>query len=91
MGMIKLKGLVCCVTIFGVILLSGCVPSIGERMAYWKAEVAREIPVGTTKEAVMEWGSRRDIKLTESTKYKGEIYTTVDKVSEIVCTVKIRQ
>jgi hypothetical protein len=48
-----------------VITLVGCThdnTKLQERVAFWRAELARDIPNGTSQERVKEWGAIRKIQ-----------------------------
>lgn len=53
------------IVIILAVVLVGCVNSnntLQQRAEFWRAELARELPIGTSQEKVKEWGAARNIK-----------------------------
>jgi hypothetical protein len=50
-----------------------------ERAEFWKAEMARDIPPGTTKEKAIQWGKDRKVKFDFLEKQRW-LYANVEQV-----------
>jgi hypothetical protein len=56
--------IVVCLCIFSGITGHITNSRIQKRIAYWKTLISEEIPIGTTKERMEQWGKQRHLNLT---------------------------
>lgn len=52
-----------------------------ERAEFWRAEIARDIPLGTTKEKAIQWGKDHNVKFDFLEKQRW-LYANVEQVSD---------
>jgi len=73
-----------------VFFMSACQasPDVKGKIANWQTLLTSEIPIGSTKDQVIQWGEKRGIKFT-FLEQQQELYAIAEKIpdpSGIICT-----